>query len=84
MKGSHFILGLIILGLAIQYVNANCMQIAQDFKCTYKMLQCQDNDNGECECEDGSICKWYKKEGNENCPCGKPAPRRKKRRVQDL
>lgn len=47
------------------------------------MLKCTDNDNGECECEDGSICKWNNGEGNDNCPCGKPAPRRKRRRVSD-
>jgi hypothetical protein len=53
------------------------MQKSQDFKCTYKMLKCTDNDTGECECEDGSICKWWKGDTNDNCPCG-GGPRRKK------
>ncbi len=41
------------------------------------MLKCTDNDTGECECEDGSICKWWKGDTNDNCPCG-GGPRRKK------
>jgi hypothetical protein len=45
------------------------------------MLKCTDNDNGECECEDGSICKWANKVGNDNCPCGGPKIKRKRRRV---
>ncbi|EGR32555.1 WD40 repeat protein [Ichthyophthirius multifiliis] len=70
--------------ISVKYVQGNCMQIAQEFKCTYKMMKCTDNDNGECECEDGSICKWTNKKGDDNCPCGKPQPRRRRRRVGDL
>ena len=74
------------------------MEISQEFKCTWKHLSCTDNDSGECECEDGSICKWkdkvklytclkwfYQKPANENCPCGaKPKEtKRRRRRVHD-
>ena len=43
------------------------MKFAEDFKCTYNMLKCNDNDNGECECADGSICKWKNGSGGDNC-----------------
>ena len=33
-------------------------------------MKCTDNNNGECECEDGSICRWTNKQGDDNCPCG--------------
>ena len=49
------------------------------------MLKCTDNDNGECECEDGSICKWKGKQPvNDNCPCGGSKPRRKRRNINDM
>ncbi|CAD8090274.1 unnamed protein product [Paramecium sonneborni] len=77
------LIGALLLLLQITYVNANCMQLAQDFKCTYMHLQCTDNHNGECSCEDGSTCRWKDGIGDDNCPCGGAKPRRRRRRVHD-
>lgn len=44
---------IVLMVICLVFVRANCMEKAQEFKCTYKMLKCTDNLNGECECEDG-------------------------------
>lgn len=46
-------------------------------------LQCTDNLNGECSCEDGSTCRWKDGIGDDNCPCGGAKPKRRRRRVHD-
>ncbi|KAM3130898.1 hypothetical protein pb186bvf_017010 [Paramecium bursaria] len=75
---------LLVLVLSIfDVADANCMQLAQDYKCTYMHLQCTDNLNGECSCEDGSLCKWKDGVGDDNCPCGGAKPKRRRRRVND-
>lgn len=64
------------------------MQIAENFKCPYKHMQCHNNDSGECECEDGTMCIWKGKEAiNDNCPCGgkyKPRTGRRARKASGL
>ena len=49
------------------------------------MLKCTENDSGECECEDKSICTWKNSVGDDNCPCGakKSQPRQRRRRIND-
>lgn len=68
-KISLLLIFTIVLAFFTARVNANCMERAQEFKCTYNMLKCTDGDNGECECEDKSVCKWTDGIGDENCPC---------------
>lgn len=75
-----FLAIILVFLMAIKQAEANCMQLSQEFKCTYKMMKCTNNLDGECECNDGSICKWKDgKPANDNCPCDQPAPRRKRR-----
>ena len=51
-------------------------------------MQCHNNDSGECECEDGTMCIWKGKEAiNDNCPCGgkyKPRTGRRARKASGL
>eukprot|EP00825_Cyclidium_porcatum_P012793 TRINITY_DN1668_c0_g1_i5.p1 TRINITY_DN1668_c0_g1~~TRINITY_DN1668_c0_g1_i5.p1 ORF type:complete len:188 (+),score=22.23 TRINITY_DN1668_c0_g1_i5:81-644(+) len=66
-----------------------CLKVVDVMNCAYNKVQCL-NLNGQCQCDNGSICVWYNKTSIVGCPCPggrlptdadfvKPLPQQKKK-----